>query len=168
MPGLRRPYADRADSHPTVQGSPPAAAQPPPAARDNGLRFFREVRNKMRGRYPRWQMTTPATCPAVAPLRRTPCQFIPAPPPRERLRHRRSGGSRLMAAEERNVRNACSSRPAAGRGNPHVHLVGGAAQRSAGRWRGICEHHPSEILRSSIFHIWKTAPVFRSLSVSQG
>ncbi len=34
------------------------------------------------------------------------------------------------------------------------------------RWRGICEHHPSGILRSSIFHIWKTALRFPLFFIS--
>ena len=68
----------------------------------------------MRGRVIRGgrRRTTPATCPAVAPLRQTPGLRIPAPRPRARagLRHHRSGDSRSDGGLKSGTFNACSSR----------------------------------------------------------
>ena len=75
--------------------------------------------------------TTRRHAPAVAPLRRTPPAYSSASARASGFAIVGQAVAALMAAEERNVQRLLQPiQPAGDRGNPHVHLVGGAAQRS--------------------------------------
>ena len=175
MPGLRLDHADRQIGIPTVQVHRLHAAQHlHPQLGIMVQEPFQGGQNKMRGQVVRsGQADNPGDMPLQ--LRRFAERQASV---FQRLRPREQGFAivgqaiaALMAAEERNVQRLLQPiQPAGDRGNPHVHLVGGAAQRSR---PGDGEEYARIIPVKFCGHLFsiygKRLSVFRSfLSVSQG
>ena len=135
MPGLRLDHADRQIGIPTVQVHRLHTAQHlHPQLGIMVQEPFQGGQNKMRGQVIRGGQTDN---PGDMPLQlrrfaeRQACVFQRLSPREQGFAIVGQAIAALMAAEERNVQRLLQPiQPAGDRGNPHVHLVGGAAQRS--------------------------------------